>query len=390
MTCVASIHGAGGTLAGSGIIVAPDLVLTCAHVVNAAMKRTSDDPARPPADRELEVRFAGAPKAKLSATVDLGPDAWAGPPAKRAEGADLCLLKLRGQLPAGASIGQVQPTRFETEFDVRVSGYPSDWNDRAATPQLDVAVAKVLALDGYLWLLRADAGAWTATIATGKRSAGLIHQGFSGGPVQVGGAVVGMIAEVRKEFSQATAYAIPAHHFPTRILRTSKPADGGWWAYSLLGARQTERLYSVGYFHLIELPNNHAFIRYARVVRINPETGDFVGSRGGWSTHPFLLGADRMQFVCRMDRRQILERTDKDGPAEYRSVVELRKTPTRPVIGEARWEGTFDDLRERKAVSGAMLVEPLSQAVETADDALSIVRRGGLSLIQALSDSAWL
>jgi V8-like Glu-specific endopeptidase len=48
MTCVVSIHEAGGTLAGTGIIVAPDLVLTCAHVVNDAMKRTGDEPARPP------------------------------------------------------------------------------------------------------------------------------------------------------------------------------------------------------------------------------------------------------------------------------------------------------------------------------------------------------
>jgi hypothetical protein len=342
----------------------------------------------PPADRELEVRFAGAPKAKLLATVDVGLDAWAAPPAGRAGGADLCLLKLREQLPAGASVGQVKPTHFESEFDVRVSGYPADWNDRAATPQLDVAVAKVLAIDGYQWLLRADAGAWAATIATRKRSAGLVYKGFSGGPVQAGGAVVGMVAEARKDVSQATAYAIPAHYFPPRILRTLKSPEGRWWVYSLLGTRQEERLYSVGYFRVIELPDRHAFIRDARVSRINPDTGELIGSRGEWSTHPFVFGADRMQFVCRMDRRRILDRTEKDGPAEYRSLVELRRTASKPVTGEARWEGTFDDLRDRKAVSGTMLVEPLGQSVVTADDALSMVRRSGLSLIQALSDSA--
>jgi tetratricopeptide (TPR) repeat protein len=222
MSCIISAHELGGKLAGTGVIVAEDLVLTCAHVVNIALRRRGEEQARPAGDQEIEIRFAGAPKTKLRATIDAGPDAWSGPPASRAKGADLCLLQLRGILPEGTSVGRLIPVPFEAEFNVRASGYPADWNNRASEPQLDIAMAKVLGADGYLWLLRADQGAWTAAIATGKRSAGLVYSGFSGGPLQAGDAVVGLVVEARTDVRQATAYAIPAYHFPSRILPRSQ------------------------------------------------------------------------------------------------------------------------------------------------------------------------
>ena len=218
MSSVVSIHTLKGKVVGSGVIVADDLILTCAHVVNAAIGRQQEDQTRPGAGDKVEIRFAASPGVALRAKLNPEPDAWSPPPATRAEGADLCVLKLEGKLPEKASIAQLEPVRFSKEFTVRVSGYPEDWNRRAELPQLDIAQATVLGAEGYLWLLRADPGTRLAATAKGKRVAGLIYTGFSGGPVQAGEAVVGLAAQVREEAKDATSYAIPAHNFPVRIL----------------------------------------------------------------------------------------------------------------------------------------------------------------------------
>ena len=224
MSSVVSIHGVNGNLAGAGVIVAQELVLTCAHVVNTALGRAIEKQTRPDAESEVEIRFAGTPNATVRARLDANSDAWSAPPATRAEGADLCLLKLEGTLPPGATVGRISPVTFEQEFDVRASGYPAEWNNKHSALQLDVGIAKVLGVEGYLWILRADQGSWEAAIATGKRSAGLIYTGFSGGPVHARDTIVGLVAEARKEVRQATAYAIPARNFPARYLLN--PAKG--------------------------------------------------------------------------------------------------------------------------------------------------------------------
>jgi tetratricopeptide (TPR) repeat protein len=236
MTCVVSVHSLRGKLAGAGVIVAHDLVLTCAHVVNRALRRADGTQTRPADDCDFEIRFESAPGVTRRARIEAAPDAWSAPPASRAPGADLCILKLREPLPEGVNIGRLADLRFEHGLDVFASGYPADWNDATSVPQLDIAPAKVLGTAGHLWLLRADPGAWAAAIATGRRSAGLVYSGFSGGPVQAGSAVVGLVAEARKDVRQATAYAVPVRHFPARILplRAGHRAEA-WLAAHLKG-----------------------------------------------------------------------------------------------------------------------------------------------------------
>ena len=45
-----------------------------------------------------------------------------------------------------------------------------------------------------------------------------IHSGFSGGPVEVDGTIVGLIAEARNSLAEATAYMVPVSLFPQRLL----------------------------------------------------------------------------------------------------------------------------------------------------------------------------
>ena len=70
MTCVVSVHDLRGRVAGTGVLVGQDLVLTCAHVVNDAMGRPIDDNSRPNADLEVEIRFAASPGLKLRANIN--------------------------------------------------------------------------------------------------------------------------------------------------------------------------------------------------------------------------------------------------------------------------------------------------------------------------------
>ena len=220
MTCIVSVHDLRGKLAGTGILVAQDLVLTCAHVVNNALDgRRIDEQARPDANAEVEIRFQAARDVTCRAKIDSGSDAWSAPPANRDRGADLCILKLLEVAPETTTIARLRPSKFKA-IDVRVSGYPSDWNKKAEKPQMDVGEARALGDAGFLWLLRGDFATRLVAVQTGKPAAGSIYTGFSGGPVELsdGNDIIGIAAEARPDVREATSYAIPAAYFPRRVL----------------------------------------------------------------------------------------------------------------------------------------------------------------------------
>src|SRR5262245_43696461 len=127
MYSVASVFSMDGTLAGAGVLVAPDLVLTCAHVVNVALNRPKDGPGRPPSDKPVKVRFEAAPTEVSTATIDDAADAWSDPPADRAAGADLCLLRLKLPKPNAARPAVVAVHDLvEPILKVMARGYPED------------------------------------------------------------------------------------------------------------------------------------------------------------------------------------------------------------------------------------------------------------------------
>jgi hypothetical protein len=97
---------------------------------------------------EVEIRFASAPGGYRKARLSPEPGAWCPPPPTDGKGADLCLLSFQGGRPETAVVATLQAMPFETEFEVRASGYPADWNEKARSPQVDVAVGQILGVDG--------------------------------------------------------------------------------------------------------------------------------------------------------------------------------------------------------------------------------------------------
>lgn len=215
---VAILPPSGSDPVGAGIVVASKLVLTCAHVVNKALGRSKDAKGRP--SGTLKLRFH-APAIEVSARVDDPDDAWSDPPAGHTRNSDLCVLRFEHEddtsyaiLSASLDLLTPSPRKF------RAAGYPPGW-------AVDFANGMIVGRDQHgLYLLRPDASSqatYSTAIREGwftseERAAGLIHEGFSGGPVEVDGVVVGLLAGARSAISDVTAYMIPVSAFPNSIV----------------------------------------------------------------------------------------------------------------------------------------------------------------------------
>jgi len=246
MSILASIHSANGTFAGTGFVAAPGLILTCAHVVNTALGRRENAAERPDEKALVEVWFEAAPGARIVATVDTNPDAWSEPPFERARGADICVLRLREQAPDGvvaAECAAAGDAALESDepFQANAFGYPSAWTDLYPKPTMDWAEVKVVGLsEGRLWMLRAgdvrnalprrEPRRLPIPPAATPWVPGLIHHGYSGGPLQLKNRVIGMVAGIIDGVENVTAYAIPSRFFPKYLLdltspRTTRPQE---------------------------------------------------------------------------------------------------------------------------------------------------------------------
>lgn len=202
---------------GAGLLVEQDLVLTCAHVVNSALGRDVREVGRP--DGEVSIQFPQSGSIPFRASVDKEAEAWSDPPATKQLGADLSLLRLR-------VAGKGLPAKlwdFENLIGrkFRAAGFPQDWKG-----DLDIAEGKIVGRSQGLYLLRQSAAAAILAMLAkirflgGQyRPAGVIHSGFSGGPVEVAGKIVGLLAEARSSVWEVTAYMIPVSAFPKCIAR---------------------------------------------------------------------------------------------------------------------------------------------------------------------------
>lgn len=212
---------------GAGVLVAPELILTCAHVVNLACGREPGATGRP--DGEISLRFHSSRETLLAATVATDAQSWTDPPAWRAEGADLCLLQLCSRPPGSASPGDICVRDDLIQRGFRAVGFPTDYEG-----DMDVARGEIVGRDEHgLYLLQPESGALATISAATKgrfwhgeqRVAGVIHTGFSGAPVEVDGRVVGLITASRRP-SEATGYMIAAASFPKCLqARAWRPQD---------------------------------------------------------------------------------------------------------------------------------------------------------------------
>jgi tetratricopeptide (TPR) repeat protein len=214
---------------GAGLLVERDLVLTCAHVVNDALGRAQAEAQRPPTGAKVWVKQHAPASSAISASVDAADDAWSAPPPTRQTGADLCLLRLDAGSTSGFKSIQLRDLRGEgLPIAYRAVGFPKDWD-------VDISVGQIQGRDSNgLYILRPDS-ATAAVVKTAtksgffhgeERTPGIISSGFSGGPVEVNGTIVGLIAESRSSVADATAYMIPVSAFPQRLAKEpphSKP-----------------------------------------------------------------------------------------------------------------------------------------------------------------------
>ncbi|MFB7466109.1 trypsin-like peptidase domain-containing protein [Streptomyces sp. NPDC056224] len=183
---------------GLGFLVSPELALTCAHVVSAALGTPLDQ--GPPADARLHVDLpllaaSGSGGTDVTASIDT----WL--PPQETGGGDVAVLRLDSPLPGAVPIRLVEDDMV-WDHPVRAFGFP------AGRP----------------------GGVWHSGVLRAEQSQGLLQvdltgtgypvsRGFSGTPVwdeDLGG-VVGMMA-VAESGQPSASYLIP-----TASLRSSSP-----------------------------------------------------------------------------------------------------------------------------------------------------------------------
>jgi hypothetical protein len=185
---------ANGAVVGAGLLVSPQYVLTCAHVVAAALLVPSNIPEAPTGSIDLDFPLIAAGQ-KIKAEVSF----WR-PVNPSATQEDIAGLKLEGELPHAA-----QPVRLVTaqdfwEHPLRVFGFPSGHNDGVwATGVLREELG-----NGWVQM--------EAVNVPGYR----VEPGFSGAPVwdeKLLG-VVGMAVAAEKQRENVKA----AFMIPTKVL----------------------------------------------------------------------------------------------------------------------------------------------------------------------------
>ncbi|PKV84380.1 signal transduction histidine kinase [Streptomyces sp. TLI_146] len=189
--------------AGVGCVVAEKHIVTCAHVVNAALGRDMADRERPPDSARIRVDFPLLGDAEGAPLRECRVAAWDPPAAPGLGGRDTAGLVVVGDtLPVGAGPARLVAVRGGGAEDVRagVFGYP-------VSPS------------------RTANGAWSSCRLRGAVGGGLVQldaesesalraqPGFSGAPVIVGDAwgdaVVGMLAVAGRQGRTGDAYAVP-------------------------------------------------------------------------------------------------------------------------------------------------------------------------------------
>ncbi|WP_326809975.1 trypsin-like peptidase domain-containing protein [Streptomyces scopuliridis] len=111
---VVRVKGPGGELAGAGFLVAPELVLTCAHVVNDALDRPREDEVAAGTEVFVDLPFAeGGSAAEVERWV----------PVRSDQTGDIAVLRLRAAIPGTRPLNMADTERV-WGHDVRVPGFP--------------------------------------------------------------------------------------------------------------------------------------------------------------------------------------------------------------------------------------------------------------------------
>ncbi|MFE6270761.1 trypsin-like peptidase domain-containing protein [Streptomyces goshikiensis] len=207
-SAVVRIAGTDGTVGGVGFLIAPDLVITCAHVVHDALGPPREHTGAPAGELTLDRPLAGPGRAAAEVAH------WAPPSPDRT--GDIAVLRLREPLPGAVPLAMAEAGSL-WGHPVRVLGLTRAFPDgvwRAGRLRGESAENRVL-------------------LSAADRQGGPLEHGFSGGPVwdEQAGAVVAMV--VVAEFSGARqSFAIPTESLVSEIpalagvLRPASPFRG--------------------------------------------------------------------------------------------------------------------------------------------------------------------
>ncbi|MGW4947903.1 nSTAND1 domain-containing NTPase [Actinoplanes sp. NPDC004185] len=177
-----------GTVVGAGFLVGDGLVVTCAHVVAAALGR--DEQQRPggPVALEFPVRGPLGPARRTAEVIG-----WT--PTRPDDRGDIAVLRLDDDLPEGVRPLPLSPGPVPSGAGIKALGFPDDLSEQG--------------IWAYGRLRDEQATGWLQVDAVSDARA--ISPGFSGTPVfgADSGAVVGMVVAVVGDARHTTAFLHP-------------------------------------------------------------------------------------------------------------------------------------------------------------------------------------
>lgn len=210
-----SVEGEPPTIVGTGFLVAPDLVLTCAHV---AARAWGTDPADPDGlGRTVTIDFpATAPLDRREATVVR----WLPRRPEPGGAYDLAGLALGGKAPAGASVLPLAVEDAPWGRPCRAFGFP------AGRPDGAYAAGELRDVLANGWLL----------VKGGAEAREFTRPGYSGGPVVTDAGVVGILTEGDSDVRVREAVMLPVRtilaSWPALHRSVSRPPYPGLAAFT--------------------------------------------------------------------------------------------------------------------------------------------------------------
>lgn len=186
------------TAVGAGCLVGPDHVVTCAHVVSAALGASERDIERPTGEIEMDLPLVPGQPALKGSVVH-----WV--PVLGDEQGDIALVALTAPAPEPARPVRLVPAGDVWEHGFRAYGFP------AGAPGGEWASGRMLATQATGWV----------QLEAVRAEGGRVERGYSGGPVwddSLGG-VVGIVVAARKAAELRMAYLIPS----AELLRVCGP-----------------------------------------------------------------------------------------------------------------------------------------------------------------------
>ncbi|MBT2419644.1 trypsin-like peptidase domain-containing protein [Streptomyces sp. ISL-22] len=189
-----------GRPVGSGFLIGPGEVLTCAHVAAQALGAPPDTEDLPAGRLRLDFPLADPGREIEASIAD-----WT--PVKPGGSGDVAVLRLLSEPPEKAPVARLVDDVAGPDRRVRTFGFPAGYDDGVWS----------------VGWLRGRQGADWFQYDTDPAAQHRIRPGFSGAPVWDSdtGGVVGMVVAADRAADVRTGYLIP-----TRVLRASRPSLG--------------------------------------------------------------------------------------------------------------------------------------------------------------------